>query len=150
MPPWAESVLTVLGDARVISLAALVLALLSFRRSSRLTDLQTRIADLELKNKERAEASREKADIRARLYNTGQYSHRLEVSNRGGATADAVDIEFLDLEEDSLLPQGERRDKLPIPHLEPDESATLVVALAIHRCPPFKHPPSWNSPTASH
>ncbi len=146
MPPWVESVLAVLGDPRLISLAAVGLSLWSLMRSRALTALQTRLAALELANRERAEASREKADIRARLYSAGQHSHRIELSNKGAATASEVDMAFLDQDEGALFPQGERKDKLPIPHLEPGESVTLVVALAMGRWPPFKIALSWKDP----
>ena len=149
MPPWVESALGVLGDPRLISLAALVVAWWSLRRSGPLTAFQTRLAVLELKNKERAEASREKADVRARLYAAGQHSHGVELSNKGVATASDVDIEFLDQDEDSLLPEGERQDKLPIPHLDPGEPVTLVVALAMGRWPPFKIALSWKDPDST-
>ncbi len=146
MPPWVEGVMAVLGDPRLISLAAVGLSLWSLMRSRHLTSLQTRLAALELKNKERAEASREKANIRARLFGAGS-SHRIEISNQqGAAPATAVDIEFLDQDDDSLLPQGERKDKLPIPHLEPGESVNLVVALAMGRWPPFKIALKWIDP----
>lgn len=79
-------------------------------RSRQLTAIQIRLAALELKNKERAEAAREKADIRARLSVGCQHSHRIELANQGGATASDVDIEFLDRREDSLFPEGERKD----------------------------------------
>jgi len=76
------------------------------------------------------------------LYASGN-SHRVELSNKGDATAADVDIQFLDQDEDSLLPEGERKDKLPIPELEPGESVTLVVALTMGHWPPFKIALSW-------
>lgn len=95
MPTWVEAVLSVLVDPRTISLAALVLALLSFRRTSRLTSLQTRIAELELKNKERIEAGKNRASIRARFYGdrfTGDY--RVSPISTTAASCAGSNLEF--------------------------------------------------------
>ena len=138
--------LGVLGDPRLISLAALVLSWLAFRRSGRLTDLQTRKVEADLKDRERLEAAEEKADIRARLSRSGPSSHRIDLSNQPGAgPATEVDIEFLEVKEELLLPEGERKDKLPIPHLEPGESVKLVVFLG-EKWPPFKIALKWKDP----
>jgi hypothetical protein len=146
MPLWVESVLAVLGDPRLISLVALGLSLWSLMRTRSLTSLQTQLAAFQLKDRERIEAARTKGDIRVRLFGAGS-SHRIELSNQVGAgPASDVDIEFLDQEEDSLLPQGERKDNLPVPRLEPGESITLMVVLAMGRWPPFKIALSWKDP----
>jgi hypothetical protein len=145
MPPWVGSVLAVLRDPRTISLAALALSWWSFRRTSRLTALQTRIADLELKNPERIEASRTRADIRATLYGSIHSSHRIALENVGAAPAFGVDIEFLD-EKGSPLPESEREEKLPISQLDAGPPVTLLAALASGRWPPFKIALSWSDP----
>ena len=146
MPPWVESVLAVLGDPRFISLVALGLSVWSLIRTRQLTALQTQLAAFQLKDREHVEAARTKADVRARLSPSGRNAHRIDLSNQqGAAPATEVDIEFLEVEEDALLPEGERRDKLPIPHLEPGESVKLVVFLG-EKWPPFKFALSWKDP----
>jgi hypothetical protein len=115
-------------------------------RTGPLTALQTQLATFQLKDREHIEAARTRADVRARLSPSGHHSYRIDLSNQqGAAPATEVDIEFLDVKEDALLPDGERKDKLPIPHLEPGESVKLVVFLG-ERWPPFKFALSWKDP----
>jgi len=146
MNPWVGSGLAVLSDPRFISLAALVLSWWSFRRSGRLTDLQTRIAGLELKNRASAEAAQARAYVQATLYGTGQYAHRISLANAGAAPAFVVDIEFLDQKGTGVLPQGEREQKLPIPQIDPGQSVNLLAGLSSDRWPPFKIALSWKDP----
>ena len=150
MPPWVGSILAVLSDARVISLAALLMALLSYRRTSRLTALQTRKIELELEEKEREkdrlEAAQDRADIRARIYDRGQHSHRIEIENASAAIAYEVDIEFLDEKAAGILPQGEREEKLPISRIDPGTTVSLLAALAAGRWPPFNIALTWRDP----
>lgn len=141
MPAWLAGVFSVLGDPRVISLAALGLAWWSFRRSGRLTSLQTRIADLELKNRERVEAAREKADVRARLSGNDVMGYRVIVENASsGAGASQINIRFL---ENDPIPDAEREEKLPIPELGPGERCPLVAGISKDCAPPFKIVLTW-------
>jgi hypothetical protein len=147
MPPWLGPALQVLGF--LVSVTALGLSWRAFRRSGRLTDLQTRLATLELAEKKTVQASMARADVRAVLFEAGVHSHRIALENVGGATATAVDIEFLDEKGKTLLPSGEREDKLPIPRLDSQRRVTLLVALASGRWPPFKVAVSWTDPDGS-
>jgi hypothetical protein len=144
MPPWLGPGLQILGF--VVSVTALGLSWRAFRRSGRLTDLQTRLATLELAEKKSAQVSQSRAEIRATLFEAGIHSHRIALENEGGAAASAVDIEFLDEKGKTLLPSGEREDKLPVPHIGPTRRVTLLVALAMGRYPPFEIAVSWTDP----
>src|SRR5216684_3343268 len=125
MPPWVESVLAVLGDPRSISLAALVISWLAFRRSGRLTHLQTKKVEGDLKDRERIEAAREKADIRATFHGTIHTGYQVELESISAAVASDVDIVFLGPDP---IPPGERRLKHPIPTLEPGQLCPLTAA----------------------
>jgi hypothetical protein len=148
MPPWLGPGLQVLGF--LVSVTALALSWRAFRRSGRLTDLQTRLAMLELAEKKGVQALLARADVRAALFDVGMHSHRISLENVGGATASAVDIEFLDEKGKTLLPAGEREDKLPIPRLDSQRRVTLLVALASGRWPPFKIAVRWTDPDGTH
>jgi len=49
-------------------------------RTRQLTALQTQLAEFQLQDPKRIEAARKNADIRARLYRSGQHPHRVELS----------------------------------------------------------------------
>jgi len=144
MPPWLGLGLQILGF--LVSVTALALSWRAFRRSGRLTDLQTRLATLELAEKKNAQVSQSRAEIRATLFEAGPYSHRIALENEGGAPATDVDIEFLDEKGKTLLPSGEREDKLPVPHIGSTRRVTLLVALVMGRYPPFEIAVSWTDP----
>ena len=147
MPPWLGPVLHVFSF--LVSVTALALSWRAFRRTGRLTDLQTRLATLDLAEKKGVQALLARADVRAVLFDVGMHSHRIALENIGGATATDVDIEFLDEKGKTLLPSGEREDKLPIPRLDSQRRVTLLVALASGRWPPFKVAVRWSDPDGS-
>ena len=140
MPVW----LGILGF--VVSVIALVVSIRAFQRVGPLTEMQTRLAALELAERKGAQVARTKAEVRATIVALGQHAHRVLLENIGGAPAVDVDIEFLDEKGQALLPQGEREDKLPIPRLDPQRRVTLIAALAMGRYPPFKVAVSWTDP----
>lgn len=144
MPPWLGPVLQVLGF--LVSIAAFLVSLRAFKRGGPLTEMQTRLAALELAEKKTVQAAMLRAAIRATLFEAGLHSHRIALENEGGAPATDVDIEFLDEKGKTLLPSGEREDKLPVRRLDPQRRVTLLVALASGRWPPFKIAVSWTDP----
>jgi hypothetical protein len=147
MPSWLDIGLKLFTV--VLSVAAFAISVRAFKRAGPLTDLQTRIATLELAAKKRAQDSLSKADIRASLYPAGQYSHHLIIENKGGATAVNVNIEFLNPEHETIFPEGERERNLPIAALEAGQHVPILAALASGRWPPFDIALTWGDPDGS-
>jgi hypothetical protein len=141
MPPWVSFVISVLGI--LISLGALIVSWKALKHTSPLTELQKRLAYLELRDRQRNEVARAQADIRAEL---GVEANRIFLLNVGPAPAFRVDIEFLDEKGRGLLPEGEREEKLPVPRLDPGDSVALLAAFASGRWPPFEVALSWRDP----
>src|ERR1051326_6231799 len=143
MPTWLAVVLQVLGF--ILSAAAFAVSLSAYRRSSRLTDLQTRIATLELANKKRSVEAQARADVAASIIPTGHFAHRLIIENRGVATAADVEIEVTG-DGEGIFPAGERERHLPISELVGGDHVSILVALASGRWPPFDIVLTWTDP----
>ncbi|HEY6091814.1 MAG TPA: hypothetical protein VIV83_07475 [Gemmatimonadales bacterium] len=137
MPAWLDVLLKVGGF--LLSVVAVVVSLRAFRRSKPLTEMQTRLAALELAAKKRAQVSESKADVRASIYSAGQFAHRLLIENRSpSAMAANVNIEFVNPVDETMFPADERERHLPIAELPADDHVQMLVALASGRWPPFE------------
>ncbi|HEV8508878.1 MAG TPA: hypothetical protein VGQ48_00340 [Gemmatimonadales bacterium] len=145
MPSWLDVLLKVAGF--LLSVAALVISMRAFRRSTPLTQMQTRLAALELEAKTRAQVAQSKADVRASIHRTGQYSYDLVIENKNpAATATNVNIEFVNPEDETIFPQGERDRHLPVAELPGGDYVRIIAALASGRWPPFDVVLTWTDP----
>jgi hypothetical protein len=144
MPAWLGPVLQILGF--ILGLAAFVVSFRAFKRSGPLTDLQTRLATLELTAKKRAAVSLSQADVRVSISQPGQHSYRLVFENRGAGTASNVNIAFQHPDHEQMFPHGIRADNLPIAELGSNDSVTMLIALASGRYPPFDCTVTWTDP----
>ena len=127
--------------ALVISGGALAVSIYVLHRTRPLQKLQERIAKLDLDQRLEAKAAGRRADIRAEI---DCASRRLLITNDGQATAENVNIRFLDKEDPIVNP--EREEKLQLLILRGGDAVALIASWAGDRWPPFKVALTWNDP----
>lgn len=120
------------GD--IVSLAALLIAIVSFIRTDRFNKRQTAFEEtaerlnLLLIEKEGAESqAQRRADLSANFYSAGKHDYRLKVFNKGQGTARNVRIRVLD--DSEILMDDDIARKFPTPSLEQHQSIELIGAV---------------------
>jgi hypothetical protein len=127
-----------------ISLLALVVSVVSLRRTGPLHRIQTELATLQTERLKQAP----RADVRVALIDTGNRSYKFAITNQGDVPARAVTFEVSPLEErwHSPLVEGDYDKKLPIPELAPGSDVLLIAAISSGTGITFNARWSWRNP----
>lgn len=147
-----------------IALVAVVISVVSLRRTSRVQDQQLRLqkkqeelTDLQLEALRRQSAAdsssiaivSEKADVRVELETFGR-DHKFIITNWGSASATDVTFE-LELEPGrrSPLVKGDYDQKVPVPELSPGGRVPIWAAITMGMGTAFPAKWTWRNPDGS-
>jgi hypothetical protein len=134
-----DFLLDLLGDPRLLSLTAIIISWLAYRRTRPVADLQRQLAELQVgEHHERVEA-RSKARVRAVATTRPD---KIVLVNAGAGPATNVSITFQNVPREILI----GKSPLPLPVLEPGERFPLVAAFAMGCFPPFDATVRWTDP----
>lgn len=150
----------------VIAVVAIIVSMVSLRRTSRVHDQQLRLqkkqeelTDLQLELvRKQAEARAvaattsappEKADVRVNLERVGK-GHKFIITNWGRVPARNVTFDLdVESEDHSPLVRGDYDQKIPIPELAPGSRIPLIAAVTMGMPLAFPARWSWRNPDGS-
>lgn len=113
------------------ALAALVVAVISLRRTNKYSDTADRLNRLLIERERSDSLASSKADLSANLYKSGRNKYNLKVFNRGKGVARNVRLTDLDAGGDTILLSGDINHRFPVPILEQHQSVELIAAITM-------------------